>query len=114
MGDEGCPPEFSVGGLVRSCFVQLQRLRLAGQKMPRFYYVYELVSKRDEAIRYRGITRDLKARIRKHNTGGCTHTSKYQPWYIEVAVAFRSEHKARAFEKYLKTGSGREFSRRHF
>jgi hypothetical protein len=65
MGDEGCPPKFSVGGLVRSCFVQLQRLRLAGQKMPRFYYVYELVSKRDEAIRYRGITRDLKARIRK-------------------------------------------------
>jgi putative endonuclease len=36
------------------------------------------------------------------------------PWYIEVAVAFRSEAKARRFERYLKTGSGREFSRRHF
>jgi predicted GIY-YIG superfamily endonuclease len=82
--------------------------------MPRFFYVYELVSQRDDTIRYRGITRDLKARIRKHNAGGCAHTSKYRPWYIEVAVAFRSENKARAFENYLKTGSGREFSRRHF
>ena len=82
--------------------------------MPHFFYVYELVSKRDESIRYRGITRDLKARLRKHNTGGCLHTAKYRLWYIEVAVAFRSEPKARDFERYLKTGSGREFARRHF
>ena len=82
--------------------------------MPHFFYVYELVSQRDESIRYRGITRDLKARLRKHNTGGSLHTAKYWPWYIEVAVAFRSEAKARRFERYLKTGSGREFARRHF
>ena len=82
--------------------------------MARFFYVYELVSKRVEAIRYRGVTRNLKARLQKHNAGGCPHTSKYRPWYIEVAVAFRSERKARAFEKYLKSGSGREFARRHF
>ena len=82
--------------------------------MPRFFYVYELASKRDQTIRYRGVTRDLKMRIRKHNAGGCSHTSKYRPWDIEVAVAFRSERKARAFEKYLKSGSGREFARRHF
>ena len=82
--------------------------------MPRFVYVYELVSKRNNAIRYRGMTRDLKARIRKHNAGGCIHTSKYRPWDIEVTIAFRSERKARAFEKYLKSGSGREFARRHF
>ena len=82
--------------------------------MPHFFYVYELVSQRDESIRYRGITRDLKARLRKHNTGSSLHTAKYRPWYIEVAVAFRSEAKARRFERYLKTGSGREFARRHF
>ena len=68
--------------------------------MPRFFYVYELVSVGDKAIRYRGITRDLKARIQKHNAGGSPHTSEYRPWHVEVAVAFRSEHKARAFEKY--------------
>jgi hypothetical protein len=30
------------------------------------------------------------------------------------AIAFRSEAKARRFDHYLKTGSGREFDRRHF
>jgi hypothetical protein len=33
---------------------------------------------------------------------------------IEMSVAFYSAAKARAFERYLKTGSGREFARRHF
>ena len=33
---------------------------------------------------------------------------------MEKAVAFRSEAKARSFERYLKTRSGREFVRRHF
>jgi len=42
------------------------------------------------------------------------HTPKYRPWYMEVAVAFRSEDKARRFERNLKTGSGREFARRDF
>ena len=82
--------------------------------MARFSYVYELVSNGDKAIRYRGITQDLKGRLQKHNPGGCRHTAKYRPRRVEVAVAFRSELKARAFEKYLKRGSGREFSRRHF
>jgi putative endonuclease len=80
----------------------------------KFFYVYVIVSKLDEKIRYFGITRNLRARIAKHNSGACRHTSKWRPWKIEVAVAFRSETKARAFERYLKSGSGREFSRRHF
>ena len=80
----------------------------------KFFYVYVIVSKRDERIRYFGITINLKARVAKHNAGGSVHTSKFRPWRIEVAVAFRSELKARAFERYLKTGSGREFSRHHF
>ena len=79
-----------------------------------FFYVYELVSQRDAALRYRGITRNLKARLQKHNEGSCRHTSKYRPWRMEFAIAFRSEEKARAFERYLKSGSGREFARRHF
>jgi len=33
---------------------------------------------------------------------------------IEKPIAFASEAKARAFEKYLKSESGREFARRHF
>jgi hypothetical protein len=33
---------------------------------------------------------------------------------METAIAFTTKEKAMAFEKYLKTGSGPEFARRHF
>jgi predicted GIY-YIG superfamily endonuclease len=82
--------------------------------MARFFYVYVLVSKSSSSIHYTGTTRNLSARLQEHNRGGCPHTAKYKPWKTETAIAFISEAKARAFEKYLKTGSGREFARRHF
>jgi putative endonuclease len=79
-----------------------------------FFYVYVLVSEVDSSIHYTGVTRDLSGRLREHNRGGCSHTAKHKPWKIETAIAFTSETKARAFEQYLKSGSGREFARRHF
>ena len=79
-----------------------------------FYYVYILVSEIDHELHYSGVTRNLNARLHEHNRGKCPHTSKYRPWKIETAVAFRSAAKAHRFERYLKTGSGREFARRHF
>ena len=82
--------------------------------MNRFYYVYILVSETDEKAHHSGITRNLNARLIEHNRGKCPHTAKYTPWKIETAVAFRSDAKARRFERYLKAGSGREFARRHF
>jgi putative endonuclease len=87
---------------------------LAGQPMQHFSYVHILISEGDDTIHYVGIARDLKARLAKHNQGACLHTSKHRPWRIETAIAFKSAVKARAFEKYLKSGSGREFARRHF
>jgi len=56
----------------------------------------------------------LESRLKKHNSGSVPHTSKYRPWQIETCVAFSDPDKAVAFEAYLKSGSGREFSRRHF
>ena len=82
--------------------------------MKNFFYVYILISEADGKTHYTRVTRDLQARLLKHNQGGCADTSTCRPWQIETAIAFRSEKKARAFEKYLKTGSGREFARRHF
>lgn len=78
------------------------------------FYVYILVSEADAAKHYTGITRDLFGRLQEHNRGHCPHTAKHRPWRIETAVAFASQTKARAFERYLKTGSGREFARRRF
>jgi len=82
--------------------------------MRAFFYVYILVSQGNKTIHYTGVTRDLDQRLLEHNRGACPHTSKHRPWRIETAVVFKSESKARAFEKYLKSGSGREFARRHF
>jgi predicted GIY-YIG superfamily endonuclease len=82
--------------------------------MKRFFYVYVLVSETDASIHYTGMTQELYERLADHNRGHCLHTAKFKPWKIETAVAFSSQTKARAFEKYLKTGSGREFARRHF
>jgi predicted GIY-YIG superfamily endonuclease len=87
---------------------------LAGQPMDAFFYVYVLVSKANDTIHYTGITRNLQQRLLEHNRGKCPNSSAHRPWRIETAIAFKSERKARVFGKYLKSGSGREFARRHF
>jgi putative endonuclease len=79
-----------------------------------FHYVYQLISEVDSRRHYTGITSDLKGRLDRRNSGAVVHTAKWVPWRIEVAVAFGEKEKAQAFEKYLKTGSGRAFSKRHF
>jgi len=82
--------------------------------MKDFIYVYILVSETNSEIHYSGITDNLRERLLRHNSGRSDATAKYRPWRIETAIAFSSKKKARSFERYLKTESGREFSRRHF
>ncbi len=79
-----------------------------------FHYVYVLVSETHPDRHYVGITTDLNSRLTKHNSGAVPHTSKFAPWHIETAIAFRDKTKAFAFERYLKSGSGRAFAERHF
>jgi len=78
------------------------------------YYVYILQSLTDTSKHYTGFTKDLKKRIEKHNNGEVPHTSKDKPWKIINYTAFESEDKARSFEKYLKSHSGRAFAQKHF
>jgi predicted GIY-YIG superfamily endonuclease len=61
-----------------------------------------------------GFTRDLGQRLEDHNARKARHTRKFVPWRCVVAVRFDDERKARAFERYLKSGSGRAFANRHF
>ena len=82
--------------------------------MKNFYYVYILIDIAIETHHYVGSTQDLQSRLAKHNAGEVPHTSKFKPWRIQTAIAFDNKEKAVAFEDYLKTGSGREFSKRHF
>jgi putative endonuclease len=76
-------------------------------------YVYILESLDSEHF-YVGITEDLRARLAKHNAGEVPHTSKYGPWRLRTYIAFSDEKGPRAFEKYLKSGSGRAFAKKHF
>jgi predicted GIY-YIG superfamily endonuclease len=75
-------------------------------------YVYILESL-DSQHFYAGLTDDVPARLTKHNAGEVPHTAKYRPWRIKTYLAFSDEKKALAFEKYLKSGSGRAFAKKH-
>ena len=77
-------------------------------------YVYLIQSITHQKEKYIGITSDLKDRLKVHNEGGSPHTSKFKPWKLIMYLAFTSEGKAREFEQYLKTGSGRALANRHF
>jgi predicted GIY-YIG superfamily endonuclease len=63
---------------------------------------------------YIGITEDLRTRLKKHNSGEVPHTAKFGPWTIKNYFAFADHDRAYAFERYLKSGSGRAFAKRHF
>jgi predicted GIY-YIG superfamily endonuclease len=76
------------------------------------HYVYLLESEAFADRRYVGLTADLKRRLVDHNAGKSPHTSKFGPWRLVTYVAFSDERKAKAFEQYLKQGSGHAFARR--
>jgi len=76
-------------------------------------YVYLLRSLSNPQRTYIGLTDDLQRRLDEHNGGKSSHTSKNTPWRIEVAVRFADESKATDFERYLKSGSGHAFAKRH-
>lgn len=74
-------------------------------------YVYILESLDGEHF-YVGITDDIAARLVKHNAAEVIHTAKYRPWRLRTYVAFTDEKLAFAFERYLKSGSGRAFAQK--
>ena len=77
-------------------------------------HVYGVRSLADPTRYYTGLTSNVPRRLEWHNAGRCRHTSKHKPWALVVALEFADERRAVAFEKYLKSGSGRAFARRHF
>jgi len=63
---------------------------------------------------YIGSTNDLKDRVNRHNFGYVSATKNRLPVKLVAYFAFTNEGTARGFEKYLKSGSGRAFIKRHF
>jgi putative endonuclease len=60
------------------------------------------------------LTAKAKSRLESHNAGPCGYTIQHRPWRVLVTIEFPSESAAARFEKYLKSGSGRAFAKRHF
>jgi len=74
-------------------------------------YVYLLKCK--DKRTYIGCTSNLKERIKRHNLGQIPATKERLPIKLISYFAFSDKYKAFDFEKYLKSGSGRAFLKRH-
>jgi len=75
------------------------------------WYVYIL--KCSDKRFYTGCTMDIERRLTEHNSGKVESTRSRLPVDLVCYTAFRSKYAAYFFEKYLKSGSGRAFAKRH-
>ena len=75
-------------------------------------YVYILQSAAFPERFYTGMTENIEERLKRHNAQQVPHTSKFGPWTLKTYIAFSDEAQALAFEKYLKTASGRAFAKK--
>jgi len=71
------------------------------------YYVYILGSEKDRGL-YIGYTTNLKRRFKQHNSGQSLSTKDRIPLILLAYEAFNNAKDAKAREKYLKSGSGRD------
>ena len=76
------------------------------------YYVYILKCKDNKS--YTGCTSDLAERVARHKNGLVVATKDRRPLNLITYIAISDKYKAFEFEKYLKSGSGRAFMKKHF
>jgi len=77
-------------------------------------FVYILRSDSDPLRHYVGRATNVEERLEWHNAGPSGYTLQHRPWRVLVTMEFRNEGAAARFERYLKSGSGRAFAKRHF
>jgi putative endonuclease len=71
-------------------------------------FVYALRSERNNK-RYIGWTnKDVQARLSEHNWGNTAWTKNNSPFKLAFAQEFSTNKEARSFEKFLKSGQGRQ------
>ena len=99
------------------------RLRLAEARLRRgkpvssrakaenMHYVYFLLCKNGKV--YTGSTNDLKDRLARHQKGQVFFTKDRLPVKLVAYIALQNKYTAFNLEKYLKSGSGRAFIKKH-
>lgn len=75
------------------------------------YFVYFLKSI-STSFRYVGYTSNINQRLNEHNSGMNKSTKPYLPFELDAYIAVKTKEKAKALEKYFKTGSGIAFARK--
>ncbi|MFA7419983.1 MAG: GIY-YIG nuclease family protein [Melioribacteraceae bacterium] len=75
------------------------------------YKVYAIKSNSRNYI-YVGLTSNLEERLKRHNDGQNKTTAAYAPFSLIYTEDSIDRISARAREKYLKSGSGKEFLKR--
>jgi predicted GIY-YIG superfamily endonuclease len=76
-------------------------------------FVYVLKNNEEPPRYYTGLAANVARRLAQHNAGKCIHTAKHRPWVVDAVIEFGDEQRAVALERYLKSGSGVAFARRH-
>ena len=77
------------------------------------FHVYILTSVRNPSRYYIGFSSDPLRRLLEHNNGKNPSTTRYAPWRLSVTISFSQKDEAMTLERYLKSGSGRSFVRKH-
>ena len=75
------------------------------------HYVYLIKSSQTGKV-YVGLTTDIDRRFKEHNRGKVGSTQSAMPWELATYVVFSNKEKAKDFEKYLKSHSGRAFAKK--
>lgn len=71
------------------------------------YIVYVIKSLKNNFY-YKGLTNDLERRLTEHNSGKTSSNKSYKPFRLIFVQEFDNTTEAREFEKFLKSGYGRE------
>jgi putative endonuclease len=77
-------------------------------KLANMYFTYALKSITRNYI-YVGLTDDLDRRFMQHQKGWNKTTAPYRPFEIILQEKYKTRAEARAREKYLKSGCGKEW-----
>ena len=76
------------------------------------HYVY-ILKQKDKDHFYVGLTNDITRRLAEHKNNKNLST-RGRDWELHCYFCFKNRKIASKFEDYLKTGSGRAFSKKHF
>ncbi len=76
------------------------------------YYVYFLKLVNGDV--YKGLTNDLKRRVKEHSLGQVDSTKNYRPAALIGYEAYQLKSDAQRREKFLKTTEGRRLLNRQY